>query len=271
MSLDLTYSRQWEDAKTKLLPQGATVSSSLVVVDEVMTATSVVGESAKKTKYIQARAGEKVTFSVLARVTSVGGTGAIAIDYPTPGDLLSMQRITSTDWQEYSISASIPLTAPVNGYVSLQAGLFNSDAGTVEFTCPKVTKGNSQIGASQSIAKALLYFDITDRLPKINKGFVHHGIYSLYYDVPTKTLTITTDTTTRDDQEAGSERLPLFPIITGAMTFDNIGASLTIKYGGYNNVTGEFFAKFYNASGALVDMSTIASAGSMYFTVKVEA
>lgn len=267
MSLDLSYGRKWENAKTKLLPIGH-VASSVTVTDELLSCTSVVGESAKKSKYIQVRAGDTVTLSVMARVVNPGDTASIAIDFPTPGSLITKRAINSTEWQEYTISANIDVSAPVNSIAVFQIGLFGSDSGTAEFMLPKISKNNSQIGSTQSLAIGLLYFDSLDNLPKINDGFSNHGIYNLVYAA--NVLTVTTDTSQRLDPEDPSERIPVLPIITVQMTLGGQGNLLTAQAGNYDYTTGEFEIQFFSTAGLLVDPTAFLGSGNIFFTVKVE-
>tara|TARA_R110002020_G_scaffold131052_1_gene293043 strand:- start:1154 stop:1960 length:807 start_codon:yes stop_codon:yes gene_type:complete len=267
MSVDLSFGRQWENAKPKLFPPGHT-GSSVTVVGELLTCTSVVGESAKMTKYTPVRAGETVAFTVLARVVNEGDTGSIAIDYPQPGNLLTMRTIDSTEFEEYTISANIDLAAPEDSIAVFQIGLFSKDQGTVEYILPKIAKDNSQLGSAQSLASGLLYFDQADNLPKINNGFCNHGIYDLSFAA--NVLTVTIDKSQRVDPEAGSERIPVLPIITVQMTLGGQGSLLTAQAGNYDNTTGEFEIQFFNSAGAVVNPTSYLGSGNIFFTVKAE-
>ena len=268
MSLDINFGRKWESSKTKLLPEGGTVASSVTVSDALLTCVSVVGESAKKSKYIQVKGGDTVRLAVKARVINPGDTGSIAIDHPKPGNLLTSLTINSTDWQEYTISANIPVSAPVDSIATAQIGLFGSDSGTVEFQEPKLSKASSQVGAVQTLAMGLIYFDSLDNLPKINDGFSNHGIYNLSYAA--NVLTVTTDTSQRLDPEAPSERIPVLPIITVQMTLGGQGNLLTAQAGNYDFSTGEFEIQFFSTAGLLVDPTSFLGSGNIFFTVKVE-
>lgn len=271
MSLDLSFGRKWENSKTKLLPEGNAPGSSVSVSDEKLTCTSVVGESAKKTKYINVRAGETIRLTVVARVLSQGDNASIAIDFPSPGNLLTSKTINSTEWQSYEISAVVPVSAVDGDYVSLQIGLFGDDEGTAEFYCPTVGKDYSQLGTTQTLACAQIFFDTTaGNAARINQGFSNHGIYSLLYNSINKELYLNIDKTPRDDPETSPETIPTRPLFFTQMAFDNSGPQVRALVSDYNYLTGDLTIRFYDNSGVLVDITTLLGAGNIFFNFKAE-
>jgi len=274
-SLGLSFGRKWENTKQYLLPFGLAPGSSVSIVGEVLTCTSVVGESSKASRFVNVKPGEIVTFQVTARLTS-GVSGSIGIDYPTAGALQAKKTITNTEWDVHEVSFIVPLTAGEDTNCVLQSGIFGSDDGTVEYILPKVTKGNCQVGSTQSLALGQIFFDTTDsNAPKINPGFCSHGIYALSYDTPSKELSITIDQTKRDDPEGaedvtGSLVIPVRPLFFGNVAFDNGGAGLSVQFSGYTYSTGVLKAQFFDASGTLIDIATVLGGGNIFFTFEAK-
>ncbi len=274
-SLGLSFGRKWENTKQYLLPFGATTTAAVSIAGEVLTCTAPVGESSKASRHVNVLAGEVVTFAVMARLTA-GTSGSIGIDWPEAGNNHSLTQITSDKWQWYEASFIVPITAFEDTNCILQAGIFGSDDGTVEYMLPRVMKGNIQRGTSQNLAMGQIYFDTADsNTPKINTGFSNNGIYALSYDVPTKELSITIDKLQRDDPEGtedvtGTLAIPTRPLFTGSIDFDNNGYQLHVKFGGYTYNTGVVKARFYDQSNTLVDITTALAGGNIYLYFKAE-
>tara|TARA_R110002153_G_scaffold264221_1_gene425995 strand:+ start:35 stop:2380 length:2346 start_codon:yes stop_codon:yes gene_type:complete len=274
-SLGLSFGKNWEGTKQYLLPHLATTGSSVSISGEVLTCTSIVGESSKASRHINVQAGEVITFAVLARLIS-GNSAGIAIDYPRSGITQTITPIFSNEWQWYEASAIIPITAVDDTNCVLQAGVFGSMNGTAEFMLPRVMKGNIQRGASQNLAMGQIYFDTADNnIPKINPGFVNNGIYALSYNVPTKELSITIDRLIRNDPEGAIDvtatlAIPTRPLFFGNVTFDNNGEQLSVKFSEYAYNTGVLKARFYDQSNTLVDITPFLSDGNIFINFKAE-
>jgi len=274
-SMGLSFGKYWENTKQYLLPYGATTTAAVSISGETLTCTAPTGESSKASRHVNVEAGEVVTFAVLARLTA-GTEASIGIDYPTAGNLLASTSITSHEWQWYEVSCIIPLTA-ISGYnCVLQAGIFGSMEGTVEFRLPRVMKGNIQRGSTQNLAMGQIYFDTADsNTPKVNKGFSNNGIYALSYDTGAKELSITIDKVQRDDPEGteditASLAIPVRPSFHGDVDFDNNGYQLHVKFGSYVYTTGVVKARFYDQTNTLVDITSYLAGGNIYMYFKAE-
>lgn len=274
MSLDLLIGDDWGSFFTYVLPSPGAIGSSVNISNKKLTCISVVGESAKATKHVPVRPGERLTVSCLARITSSDpdDSASIAIDSPAAGNQLSQMTIRGGEWREYSVSAVVPKTFPEDSYAAFQFGIFGSATGTVEMIQPRISKGNAAIGVTQCVARGFLFFDKADSLPKINQGFSNAGIKSLSYAGSELSVTIDkSKINDTDPNEQGTIRIPIRPTFEGTTSFDANGATIAcIKWGQYNRKTGIVKGRFYDFSGALVDMTTILGAGNIFFTFKAE-
>ena len=278
MSISVTFGQKWEACKLFLLnPAGAATGTINVggVNNELLTCYAPMAESSKATRYVTARAGEKIKVTCQARLVS-GTQGSVGIDFPSAGNLHVVDKVTSKEWATYQCEMIIPQTANENSVATIQIGSYGADDGTIEFLAPTVTKSNVQLGTSQALAMGMIYFDTADsNTPKINKGFSFNGIYSLSYDAGAKELTIAIPRTQRDDPEGAIDtesnpRIPVRPLFFGSVVFDNGGAGLNVQFSDYVYTTGELKARFYDATGTLIDITTLLGGGNIYFNFKAE-
>lgn len=252
MSLPLNFGSRWESAT--LAVTGAATAS---VLGEVLTCTSAVGESAKITRYVRLAPGETLRFACLARrVSGVDDTaGGMLISVSGTKDRI---RVTNTNsFAEYVVSYTHPLTSAAAAFVGIECGVFTADAGTVQFTKPRIDIVNAQLGANRTVACGLI--TLAAGVPSINSGFATHGIRALAYEAAAKKLTVTMD---RSSGAAFSSPLPF-----AQMTYDGNGMKVNPKPGGYNAAAGTVGIMFADNTGVAVDIATL---GTMFMWFKAE-
>tara|TARA_R110000868_G_scaffold162439_1_gene393693 strand:- start:29708 stop:30511 length:804 start_codon:yes stop_codon:yes gene_type:complete len=105
-------------------------------------------DSARFTRDLPAIPGVKYTCSFTARIKTQGAGAALfaAIDYPASGTLADKLTL-SDEFESYLFSFECPVDAdPLVDLVSFSFGLFQSTAGTVEFSDIKLTSNEHQLG-----------------------------------------------------------------------------------------------------------------------------
>ena len=251
MSVTIPFGSKWESVTAAV-----TGAATATITGEILSCTSVVGESAKATRHVNLKPGETVKVSCFARrVSGADNTsGGILI---TTGSTKDRVRVTSAHWREYSASYSHSLTSAEGAFIALEFGVFTSDAGTVEFTKPRMEISVAQQGGLRTHACGLI--TLASGAPSVNTNFTSHGIRNLAYDAATKTLTVTMDKT--------SGAVYSSPLVFAAMTKDGNGIKLTPKPGGYSAAAGTIAVQFSDNTGVAVDIATL---GTMYMWFKAE-
>ena len=252
MSVVIPFGRKFENAALAV-----TGAATAAVSGEVLTCTSVAGESAKATKFIAVRPGETLKVSFLAkRVSGVDATsGGALITFSGTKDQV---RVTSGDWKEYEVSYQLPQTAADAAFISVEFGVFTADSGTVKFARPCAEIIGAQHAGLRTIACGLI--TLAAGTPSINTGFTSFGIDALSYNAGTKTLTITTEKT--------SGALYSSPLFFAGMTRDGNGLKLAPKPGTWAAAAGTIQVQFADTTtGLSVDIATL---GTMYMWFKAE-
>jgi hypothetical protein len=251
-SVTIPFGRRFEN--TTITTTGA---ATAVVSGEVLTCTSAVGENAKAAKFIAVRPGELLKVSFLAkRISGSDDTsGGAAIVYSGTNDRI---RVTSEEWQEYSISYQLPPTAADAAFVAVEFGVFTADAGSVKFLRPRAEIIGAQNAGLRTIACGLI--TLTSGTPTVNTNFTSLGISALAYDAGTKTLTITTDKTS-----GAAYSSPLFFV---GMTQNGNGLKIEPKAGSWSAVAGTVQVQFADTTtGLSVDIAVL---GTMFMWFKAE-
>lgn len=252
MSLVIPFGHKWESVTTAV-----TGTATATISGEVLTCTSISGESAKATRHVHLRPGETLHVSVLARRTSGVDTSSGGFLIGNSGTVNRIS-VTSEDWQEYALSYSLPPTAAEALFISVEFGVFTADVGTVEYTRPRIEIAEAQQAGLRTIGCGLI--TLAAGTPSINTGFTSFGIRALSYDATAKTLTITMDKTS-----GASYSSPLF---FAGMTRDGNGLKLEPKPGSWSAAAGTIQVQFADTTtGVTADIATL---GTMYMWFKAE-
>lgn len=254
MSASAVIDRNWANVVTAV-----TGAASASISGEILTCTSVVGESAKATKFVYLLPGEILKVRCMARRTSgVDATSGKILVFKTGGVILDFIRVVSSDWREYTLTYVHPLSQPAGASVGVEFGVFTADAGTVEFIAPSLEIDRPRIGALRTLACGLI--TLASGVPSINAGFTNHGIRAQAYNAGTKTLTITVD--------RSSGALYSSPLFFVGMTQNGNGIKIEPKAGSYNAVTGTVNVMFADTTtGLTVDIATL---GDIFMWFKAE-
>lgn len=254
MSQSVVIDRQWANV---LLT--ATGTGAAAVSGEILTCTSIVGDTAKATKYVQLRPGEMLKVTCMARRTSGSDdtSGRVAV-FNQSGTVVDYVRVISQDWREYVLTYVHSLVAPEGSFCGVDFGVMTADAGTVEYTKPTLEVLQPQIGALRTLACGLIV--LAAGAPSINAAFTNFGLRSLSYNAGTKTLTITVDRTSGANHSS-----PLFFV---GMTQNGNGLKIEPKVGSYSAAAGTVQVQFADTTtGLSVDISAL---GTMYMWFKAE-
>ena len=226
-------------------------SSSLTITNDTASLTSIVGESSYLNTYILAVAGETVTMKCTAKVVSgtVGTKPCMAIDYPAAASLKNKIEFDSTDWKDYSVSFTVPITSSGSNYLKLLWGMYTSLAGSVKIRNVSIHKKGGTQPVANLFANALI--QLSAGVPTVNDNFSNVGIKALSYDVASKELRITIDPVYLASAQ-------LAPVIQVNMTAE-FYPELAPKWKAYDRATGQFIVQFIDMSLAVpitVDLAT---------------
>lgn len=229
-------------------------SSSLTITNDTASLTTIVGESSYLNTFILAVPGETVTIKCAAKVVSgtVGTRASMAIDYPASANLKNRVEFDSTDWKEYSISFTIPITSSGSNYLKLLWGMYTSLAGSVKIRNISIHKKGGTQPVANLFANALI--QLSAGTPTVNVNFSNVGIETLSYDVASKELRVTIDPVYLSSAQ-------LAPVIQVNMTSE-VYPELVPKWKAYDRATGQFVVKFIDMALAVpvaVDLATYPS------------
>lgn len=236
-----------------------TGDGTLTLTDSRIECASGIGSGrARVNKRLILSPGESILFQVMARrVSGADATsGGLSIDFPGEGASVTSTRVTSSEWQEYSLRYTLPLTATEADFVMVSCGVFTSDGGEVHYQFPRVTLSNSQHGALRTWAMGMI--QMTSGTPTIHTHFVQFGIVSVSYG--SNTLSIQTKPGTVG---GFSNPLPIVQMTTDTGT----NALRLIPKAFFDRSTGVVSVQFVDCTtGAVVDA---ASYGSFRLAVSV--
>jgi hypothetical protein len=250
--MDVHSASRWFGFTSALSGDGAETATA-----EVLSLSSGVGTgSAKRTKRVKLSPGERVRFSCLARRISGSDatSGELSIDWPADGtSLRNRVRVTSSDWQDYSIEYAAPFTADDDDYAALNVGVFTSDGGQVEYAFPRIAVEGTKYGAARVFCAGMIFMDLGT--PSVSSSFIMFGIRSVVYDAATKTLTVTMDPGVSG---GGTQASPLF----FTQVTPDASAQIYAKAGIFDRTNGTLIVKFTSTvTGAFVDVA----ANQFYF------
>lgn len=243
--------------------QTSDAGTTLTASGDKYTIASTVGTRAYLRKKLNAKPGEKVTFTCLARLVS-GSSGTrprLGVDFPSSGQLKTSVEIDSTSWQEYSVSFTVPHTADYDDELIFVVGAWTSLSGEVEVTAPRISVENGTYSAFPRLIGAAL-IKIQSGVAEINSNFAQVGIESVSYSSATKQLTV------QLDRGIGNGVFNA-PIVYANLTHDN-GWSYVTKAGGYDRANARFTIEFFDMSAATVQPTEVSGiASAMYIWVHV--
>jgi len=137
-----------KDFSNDLWYESITGTGSITVNDggASILISSPAGSTARSRYYTMAFAGEKVTFSVMARNMPDGldGFAGIWIDIPI-GDLINVQQVMSEDLQVYTVEAIVPYHLIGPQKIAFGVGSYSELNGSAEFINPVITRSGSHV------------------------------------------------------------------------------------------------------------------------------
>lgn len=165
---------------------------TLTVTGDVLSAVSGVSTGqARIARRIWVAPGETVEVTVLGR--RVSGTDAnpagMWLSFPVESTNVDSVMFTSSHWQEYSLSYTVPVTATSSAYVAVIVGHYTTSGGEIQVATPRIRVFNSYMGAPRLVALGLI--TMTAGSPAVHTSYQNGGIYSLAYDAGTTTLNVT--------------------------------------------------------------------------------
>ncbi|MFT5450828.1 MAG: hypothetical protein ACI9N9_000308 [Enterobacterales bacterium] len=249
----LNFGRNFEN-----ITPTTTGAATVAIVGEVMTCISVDGDNAKATKSIYLRQGDTIRVSAMARITSgTAPIGGIAI---SDGGDKARVLCESYDWERIEVSYSLPMTAASGAPINIVMGVFTSEAGTIEYSDPKIDIVNSSFGHNRVVAQGLLTLALG--VAGINTGYTMNGILGVNYNAGTFELEVTIPRSTGASYSS--------PLIWVHNNDSGVTASRNIqaRQRGYDAATGVTRVSFYDmAAHSIVDVATITS---MFIFFKAE-
>lgn len=195
---------------------------------------------------IKAIACETVIVEFKAKV--VIGSAEVSIDCPTPGNSKNNLNITSNEWQEYSISYTVPNDARKGQAVRISIGQFGTHQGEVHISDVRYLIENS--GSSFLRFACAGLFVISKGVAHLHESFTAIGIDESRISNVTDTMRIYVPPTGVDNKRGA-------PIFSANLTYDNQGTNKVIaKIGGYSRGDGSVNIVFIDSTtGLRIDMS----------------
>lgn len=244
------------------IPSMVGVGGSYSITNGIGRIYSPASVSTKYEKSVLVGPGVTVEMKIYAR--SLGGAGgAVAIDYLPLGRAGGSVSITSTEYREYAVSFTTPLSSPDNLRVTFAIGNFAAmGEGSFEFHTPRISIYDTDLGAPRILARGLILLD--SGVPSLNTNYQADGIKALSYDAATASLTVTM----RGNDGAG---MRLHPLMIAQLTDDNTtltGRRLHALCGRYNRDDGT--AKVTFVDGGTGQLQDISGLGNVYLTFRAE-
>lgn len=247
----IAISRFWDDWDIV-----ETTASNVVVDSTGLLATctaAALTERGYMRKYIPARPGERVRFSVLARRLS--GEPQMSIDYPSSGTSKALVDIDSDEFLEYSIDYTVPYTTDeTSDYLQCTVGVFTTPAGSCEIASPRVDVEGASQGFLRVWCAGLIRLDRVAGVTtaSLNPNFVNTGILSLNWDGASTTLEVET-------LKSPASPLMFRPILSAEFTTDLL-PGIVAKAGRYTPSSGIFDVRFSDGTN-FVDINALMSDG----------
>jgi hypothetical protein len=257
MTTPVAITRLWADWDTVASGTGGAVTFDSNNLRATCTGTAGSGKGYVR-KYLPARAGERVTFSFLARRIS-GGPQA-SIDYPSAGTSVGVVDIDSDELQEYTLEFLVPHTTDeATQYMQCTAGVFTTPAGSCEIISPRIEVSGASQGFLRVWTAGLIELERTAGVTtaSLNSNFFSAGIEAVSWSSATKILTVTT---------LKSPNLPLRlrPILSAEMTTDLL-PSIVAKAGRYDPTAGDFEVQFNDGTNFFIDINNALTDGQSVF------
>lgn len=203
MSITKDFSKDlWQEKITGTGNINVTEGGSVITID------SPVGNSARSRYHTIAFAGDKLTFTCVAKNIPVGGLNGFAgiwIDIPID-NLINVQEVTSLDSQLVKVEAVVPehLIGPVR--IAYGVGSFSALDGSAEFINPKITRGGSHV-----VMEGFIEFADGGGFV-LREDYLNYNVGTLVWNDSDKTLLIS-PSVSYDFQDAdGNQFRPLLTI-----------------------------------------------------------
>ncbi|WP_237673573.1 hypothetical protein [Vreelandella profundi] len=172
--------------------------------------------------YPYVQPGDKVLFSIDARLLEGDPDSdtcpAMAIDYPTAGDLVAQSKITSRHWKRYEVSFTVPFDSKDEQTLPITAGIWTNKIGVVEFKNPRYQVLNENIGQNYGFVNGGVNYtsrnllgevvDSDEGMPVggiVEQGSNENGAYTKFFN-GTLLCEVTTVIPVSDDVENTSGR-----------------------------------------------------------------
>jgi hypothetical protein len=257
MGTPVAITRFWADWKQVVSGTGGSVVIDSDGLRATCAGTAGVSRGYMQ-KYLPARAGERVTFSFLAR--RISGEPQASIDYPASGASQAVVDIDSNELKEYTLEYIVPYTTDeASDYMQCTVGVFTANAGVCEVINPRIEVSGASQGFLRVWCAGLLQVRRLAGVTSVflNSNFANTGIKSLNWDSGTKILTVET-------LKSPNLAISLRPILSAEITTD-ILPEVVAKAGKYNPTTGTFEVKFSNGTSSFIDINDSLSDGESLF------
>jgi hypothetical protein len=260
MATPIAITRYWADWDEVASGTGGVVTIDADGLRATCEGTAGSGRGYMR-KFLPARAGERVTFSFLAR--RISGSPQASIDYPAAGTSKAVVDIDSDELKEYTIEFLVPHTVDeaVNT-LQCTVGVFTTPAGACEVINPRIEVSDSSQGFLRVWCAGLIQVERTAGVTTafINESFIHAGIRSIVWDSPTKILTVQT-------LKSPNSSLGIRPILSAEITTDRL-PSVVAKAGRYSPSAGTFEVQFSDGTDFFIDINNALTDGqSVYLSV----
>jgi hypothetical protein len=209
-------------------------------------------------KYLPARAGERITFSFLAR--RISGNPQASIDYPATGTSKAVVDIDSDELREYTIEYIVPFTTVVTtDYIQCTVGVFTTPAGECEVISPRIAVSGSSQGFLRVWCAGLIVLTRAAGVTTatLNNNFINAGIKSVSWSSVTDILTVTT-------LQSPNSSFGIRPIFSAEFTTD-ILPNVIAKTGKYDPVAGDFEVQFNQGGASFIDINAAMTDGDISY------
>ena len=257
MSTPIAITRFWSDWTQVASGTGGTVVIDSDGLRATCSGTAGSGRGYMR-KYMPARAGERVTFSFLAR--RISGEPQASIDYPVAGTSKAVVEIDSDELKEYTIEYIVPHTTDeAVDYMQCTVGVFTTPAGVCEVINPRIEVSDASQGFLRVWCAGLIELErlAGTTTASLNPSFFNAGIKSVTWDSGTKKLLVET-------LKSPNISIGVRPILSAEITTDNL-PSVVAKAGKYSPSAGTFEVQFNDSTEFFIDINNALTDGQSIF------